>query len=162
MKQKTDDKTEILEAMARWRRALEAKDVEGLTADYAPDAVLFDAIPPYKVVGVENIRKAWEQCLPHMPEFRAEHRDVVIHLGEDMAVVHAMHRFNPVQADHPCGRNWIRVTVTYRKMEGAWKVIHEHVSMPFNPMDDKIWPIRNLETLDTPDYGCAGQPLEDS
>ncbi len=162
MNQKTETESEILELMARWRRALEARDVTGLTADYAPDAVLFDAIPPYKLVGAEQIKRAWEQCLPHMPPFRAEHRDVVIHAGTEMAVAQAMHRFVPTEADHPCGRNWLRVTVAYRRVEGAWKVVHEHISLPFNPMDNTIWPIRDLETLDVPEYGCAEQPLETS
>jgi ketosteroid isomerase-like protein len=57
--------------IANWSKALEAKDVDGLTADYAPDAVLYDAIPPYKAVGVENIRKAWESCLPYLPAFKS-------------------------------------------------------------------------------------------
>lgn len=46
------DEAEIRRLISQWSRALEAKDLDGLTADYAPDAVLYDAIPPYKAEGV--------------------------------------------------------------------------------------------------------------
>ena len=26
---------------------------------------------------------------------------------------------------------WVRATVCFRKVAGAWKVVHEHVSVPF-------------------------------
>jgi ketosteroid isomerase-like protein len=51
------DEAEIRRVMKAWSAALAAKDVAKLLADYAPDAVLYDAIPPYKTEGVDNIRK---------------------------------------------------------------------------------------------------------
>ena len=39
------------------------------------------------------------------------------------------------------GQSWIRVTVCYRKVEGRWVVVHEHVSIPFNCMTGMVAPI---------------------
>ncbi|MCB1050277.1 MAG: hypothetical protein KDC71_06705 [Acidobacteria bacterium] len=50
--------------IADWSRALEAKNTGHLLANYLPDVVLYDAIPPYKSVGVEAIRQIWEACMP--------------------------------------------------------------------------------------------------
>ena len=32
----------------------------------------------------------------------------------------------------------MRVTVCYRRMGGEWRVVHEHVSLPFDPMTGQV------------------------
>ena len=148
------DEAEIRHMMHEWSRALEAKDTAGLVKDYAPDAVLYDAIPPYKTVGADNIRQVWENCLPYFPEqFQSEHRDIQIQVAGEIAFAHCMHHFIPTPADHPCGQTWMRVTLGYRKINGKWKVIHEHASIPFNPLNSQAWFITDPNKLDMPDYG---------
>lgn len=148
------DEKEIRRLIAAWTKALEARDAAGLTADYAPDAVLYDAIPPYKTVGAENIRKLWESCLPYFPEsFKSVHQDLNVHVAGDVAIVHGLHHFVPTPADHPSGQTWMRLTVGYRRINGKWKVIHEHVSIPFNPMNNQAWFITDPAKHDMSDYG---------
>jgi uncharacterized protein (TIGR02246 family) len=147
---------EIRQLISAWNAALEAKNVDALTANYLPDSVLYDAIPPYKVVGKEAIREAWANCLPYFPEkFKSEHRDLTIHISGDMALVHGLHHFVPTLAEDPIGQTWMRVTVCYRRIDGKWKVVHEHISVPFNPMNNQAWNITNPDIVDTPDYGQA-------
>jgi uncharacterized protein (TIGR02246 family) len=154
----SEDEAAIRRVIARWSAALEAKDLDGLVADYADDAVLFDAIPPYKTVGKAAIRQVWANCLPYFPErFKSEHRDIVIHVSGDTAVMYGLHHFIPEPADHPSGQTWLRVTVGYRRINGQWKSVHDHISIPFNPMNNQAWMIRDPNTVDMPDYGAAGQ-----
>ena len=155
----SEDEAAIRRLISRWSAALEAKDLDGIVADYADDAVLFDAVPPYKTIGKQAIRQAWANCLPYFPEqFKSEHRDIVIHVTGDTAIMHAVHHFLPTPADHPCGQTWMRVTVGYRRFNGNWKSVHDHVSIPFNPMDNQAWFIRDPNTVDMPNYGesCGG------
>lgn len=152
-KNNATDEAAIRELIARWSTALEAKDVDGLTADYADDAILFDAIPPYKTVGPAAIREIWSNCLPHFPEsFTTEHRDLEIHVNGDVAFAFGLHRFIPDDPSHPCGNTWMRITVGYHKINGEWKVVHEHVSIPFNPLDNTAWHIKDADKLDAPDW----------
>ena len=60
-------------------------------------------------------------------------------------------------AMHSCGQTWMRATVGYRRIDGKWKVVHEHVSVPFNPMDNQAWFMRDPNTVDAPDYGQPGE-----
>jgi len=151
--QMSEDEAAIRRLIANWTAALEAKDVDGLVADYADDAVVFDAIPPYKTVGKEAIRQVWANCLPYLPErFKSEHRDIVIHVTGDTAIMHGLHHFVPESADDPIGQNWLRVTVGYRRVNGKWKSVHDHISTPFNPMNGQAWMIRDPEAVDMPDY----------
>lgn len=152
------DVEEIRQLMAAWSAALEAKDVDALTADYVPDALLFDAVPPYKREGVAAIRMAWSNCLPCFPDrFKSEHRDVTIHVSGDTAFVHCLHHI--IAEDHPAGQTWLRVTTGYRRVEGKWKAQHEHVSIPFNPIDNQAWFIRDPDRPDQPDFtpACEGE-----
>lgn len=153
----SEDEAAIRRLLARWSAAVEAKDLDSIVADYSDDAVLFDAIPPYKVVGKAAIRQAWANCLPYFPEkFTSEHREVVIHVSGDAAIMHGIHHFIPIPADHPSGQTWMRVTVGYVRIDGQWKSVHDHVSIPFNPMTNQAWTIRDPDTMDAPDYGAAG------
>lgn len=152
---------EIRTLIGQWAAALERKDVEGLTAEYVPDAVLFDAIPPYKSEGVEAIREVWSGCLPHFPaQFQSEHRDLVVTMTGEMAVVHGLHRVVPEDPNHPCGNTWLRITVCFRRVAGGWKVFHEHVSLPFNPMEGTVWNIADPDRLETPAYGESVGPKQ--
>jgi uncharacterized protein (TIGR02246 family) len=134
---------EILDLIAKWRKALEARDLDGLVADYADDAVLFDVKPPYKFQGPAAIRRVWEQCLPYFPKaFKSEHRDLKVDVNGDLAFVHGLHHVQPIgEPNHPAGQSWIRVTACYRKANGRWLVAHEHVSMPFDCTTGQVAPI---------------------
>lgn len=155
MKSNPDDKQAILDLMAKWRTALEKKDVASMMVDYQPDAVLFDACPPYKTEGAEAIRKTWEACLPYFPEeFRSEHRDLQIHVDGDVAFVHGIHHFVPTPADHPCGQTWMRISIGLVRVEGHWKVAHEHCSVPFNPMTNQAWYVTDPDKLEIPNYAA--------
>ena len=92
--------------------------------------------------------------MPYFPEtFKSEHRDITIHISGDIALVHGLHHFVPTPADHPIGQNWMRISVCFRRIDGKWKVVHEHISVPFNTMNNQVWNITNPDVVDTPDYG---------
>lgn len=128
---------EVREAMARWSAALEAKDLDALIAEYADDAVVIDIRPGAFVVGRDAIRAMWGGSLPQFPKaFRSEYRDVrIVAGGGDVAVAFGEHRI--VAPDQPAGDGmWLRFTIAYRKVEGRWLSVHDHVSIPFQPNCD--------------------------
>lgn len=150
------DEAEIRAMAEAWTKALEAKDIKGLTANYADDVVFFDVKPPYKVQGVEGYRALWEACLPCFPaKFKSERRDLKISVSGDVAFLHCLNHIKPIGEDkHPAGHTWIRVTVCFRKINGSWKVAHEHVSVPFDPMTEKVAYITNPDSLDCDTTSC--------
>lgn len=133
--QRRKDEAEIRALIADWSRAIEAKDAAAAVAAYTPETVLYDAIPPHRTVGADAVRRLWEQIFPHFPQkFRSEHRDLVVEVDGDVAFVHGMHHFVPEPPDHPCGATWMRVTACFRRHPEGWRIAHEHVSLPFDPM----------------------------
>lgn len=67
--------------------------------------------------------------------------------------MHALQHFLPTPADDPCGQTWLRMTVGYRRIHSRWKVVHEHWSLPFNPLNSQTWFIPDPDKLDKPEYG---------
>lgn len=158
----TPDEAAILRLIAAWAAAIETRDPEGIVAAYTDDSVLFDAIPPYRTIGKTAIRQAWASCLPCFPEqFRTEHRDLSVHVAGDTAWAHWLLHFQATPPEHPCGQTWMRVSAGYQRIGGTWKVLHEHVSIPFNPLNNQAWFITDPAVADAPDYGLlpgAGAP----
>ncbi len=148
------DEAEIRAMISAWSRALEAKDLDGLTADYLPDAVLYDVKPPYRADGPAAIRQVWAQCLPYFPKaFKSEYRDLTLAVGDDVAFAHGLHHIVVAgEPNHPAGQSWIRVTTCYRKVGGRWRVAHGHVSIPFDCATGQVAPITD------PDADAASRP----
>jgi hypothetical protein len=132
------DEAEVRRIIADQLRAIEARDVDGIMADYAPDVVAYDAIPPFVTRGADAWRKIWANCLPYFPEtFAVEQRDLEVHVGGDVAHAHWLFRFTGPDPDHPAMQTWMRLTGCYRRIEGRWRIVHEHCSVPFDPMTTK-------------------------
>ncbi len=124
-------------------RAISARDIEGIMRLYLDDAVIFDAIPPFRMLKISELRSGWENCFPYMPEsFGVEQREVTIHATAETGFAHWLFRFTG-PAEHPATQNFLRWTACYRKVGGAWGIAHEHISVPFDPLEVK--PILTLE-----------------
>lgn len=123
---------EIRRLIADWEDALCRRDLEGLMAFYSHDVVLFDVHPPFRVEGPEKIRDLWEGVLPLIPE-RFERCE--LRIVADRAAAFAHWCLRPAGTlDRSVVPAWIRVSAGYRVEDGRWKVVHEHVSLPVDPI----------------------------
>ena len=128
------DEAQLLAGIERWSRALEARDIDTMLSRCHPDITVFDMKPPGTIRGVAAVRAMWEACLPYFPkEFKSERKDLNLHVSGDVAFMHCLHHIATADP-HPASQTWLRVTVCYRKLDGEWKAIHEHVSLPTNPV----------------------------
>lgn len=125
---------EIKKLIDDFMTALCAKDVKRMISHYAADAVLYDVKPPYQTMGAIAWKHTWEACIGYFPpSFGIEIRDLHIHAGADVAMSHFIFRLTGAGKDHPAAQTWLRTTTGYKKIQGKWKIVHEHGSVPFNP-----------------------------
>ncbi|MEU4443718.1 nuclear transport factor 2 family protein [Actinosynnema sp. NPDC050801] len=125
------DIRDLLEGRAA---AMRAGDADRLVADYLPDAVTFTLAPPLRhtapeVVDPEAMR-AWFATFDSAVDY--EVRDLDITAEGDLAFCHSLNRMSAV----PRGLDeafdlWFRATVCLRRVDGAWRIAHEHTSTPF-------------------------------
>jgi uncharacterized protein (TIGR02246 family) len=133
------DESALRELITNQLAAICAKDTGRLMSLYAPDAVMFDVKPPFRIAGADAIRNVWAHCLPYFPDtFAFEIRDQTLSVGRDAAFAHWLFHFTSPEKDHPATRMWFRLTGCYRKVCGAWRVVHEHCSVPFDPMTERL------------------------
>jgi uncharacterized protein (TIGR02246 family) len=132
------DQADIKKLIEEQVKAICAKDVERIMKNYAPDVTAFDVKPPTQIRGVEAWRRTWAECLPYFPQtFGIEMRDVEIDVSGDLAYSHWIQRFTGPEKHHPAQQMWLRITGCYKRSGGAWRIVHEHVSVPFDPMSGK-------------------------
>jgi ketosteroid isomerase-like protein len=125
---------EIRYLIAGWEEALQSRNLSRLMAFYSGDVVLFDVQPPFRTAGLSAVRELWEESLPLFPEvFRIERRDLQIEAGSATAFAHWLFRLAECPSGHAAAQTWMRVSAGYRKRQGCWKIVHEHVSLPIDP-----------------------------
>ncbi|MDJ0778053.1 MAG: nuclear transport factor 2 family protein [Gammaproteobacteria bacterium] len=131
---------EITALIESWDQALRERDPAGLTAVYADDVRVFD-------IGAQLQDSAaygeqWRACLPWFGnEAWIERRGMQLYAGTEFAFLHGFTRVGGERSPAPADTPWIRVTVGYRKVDGAWRVEHEHASMPIDFEAGKPVPI---------------------
>ncbi len=127
-----DDEAQIRALIDDWAKAVRAKDTDAVMSHYAADIVTFDLAPPLQYAGAEALKKSLEAWFP---TFRGpvgyEIRDLSITTGDDVAFCRSLNRISGTRTDGEETDVWVRATVGLRKIDGKWKVTHEHTSVPF-------------------------------
>ena len=128
-----NDEAEVNASLQRLVAAVNAKDINGIMAYYTPDETLlvFDALPPRQYVGATAFRKDWEGFLAAYPStIHAETIDWKTETEGNLAYGHGAFRtVGPGRDGNPLDLT-VRVTDVYRKVNGKWLAVHEHVSWP--------------------------------
>jgi ketosteroid isomerase-like protein len=119
--------------MDQWTEAVRARDSDKLMEHYASDVVVFDLTPAASYIGAARYRQhiegwfsAWQGPI------LCERRELSITAGDDVAFSTSLTHNSGVGPGGEKNDFWVRVTVGFRKIDGNWKVTHEHVSMPLD------------------------------
>ena len=92
----------------------------------------FDLAPPLQYAGAAALKKSLEAWFP---TFRGpvgyELRDLRITTGDDVALCRSLNRISGTRTDGEETDVRVRATVGLRRIDGKWKVTHEHASVPF-------------------------------
>lgn len=122
----------VLEQQESWVAAVRDQDIDAIVAHYAPDIVAFDAVTKLQFKGVEAYRDHWLACMEMCRgPMVFELHEVTIHADGEVAFCHALHRCGGTNDKGETEVGWLRMTSGYRRLEGQWKVVHEHFSVPF-------------------------------
>jgi uncharacterized protein (TIGR02246 family) len=118
--------------MGSWTDALRARDAERIASHYVDDVVVADLAPPLWHVGAATVRKNFEAWFrTWRGPIRCDVRDVHVAVSGDVAWARCLNHIAGPRTNEPDTDMWVRVTVCFRKVDGDWKVEHEHVSVPF-------------------------------
>lgn len=127
-----------LDCLESWAAAVRAKDLDAIVAHYAPEIVAFDAIAALQFKGLEAYRRHWEICLTFCQgpmEFQLH--EETIHGDGHVAFCHALIQCGGTNEQGEMESGWMRATIGLRRVEGEWKIVHEHHSAPFDMESNK-------------------------
>jgi uncharacterized protein (TIGR02246 family) len=120
------DIARIRELIEAWRQAVLAKDTNALVSHYAHDVVVFDVVPPASLKGIERYRENWQRWFDSMKgPLIFEMREVEVAASGDLAYAHSVNRVAVGEQE-----DIVRATVCFRRIDGDWRVVHEHASVP--------------------------------
>lgn len=116
------------------------KDVERLMSLFSPDIVYVDVVPPLRITGRDTVRANFERWFgEYEGPIDLETHDLTVEAGEDAAYAHMVHRDTGTLKDGTVRSVLVRSTVCLRRIEGAWLITHEHVSVPIDPATMRAW-----------------------
>ena len=130
---KADSREDIKALEDRFIAAVTAKDLDAIMKVYVPDQTLFvfDVEPPRQYVGAAAYRKDWQAFLDSFNgAITFELTDLDIATDDNLAYSHSIQRVAGTDKQGKKLDLTVRVTDVYKKINGNWLVIHEHVSVP--------------------------------
>ena len=125
----------IRDAYTRFSVAVEARDVNAIMTFYAPDVVAYDAFPPRQYVGAAAYRKSYDAFFDAFPgPVKSEPSDLTIKAAGTTAYAHGFDKWTATGTDGKPLVVVFRFTDVWRKIGGIWLVVHEHLSVPVDPV----------------------------
>ena len=132
MPQQTD--TDRIKALLEnWADAVRRHDYPAILAHHEPDMVMFDLPPPLQCKGIKAYEQTWDLFFRYHKHGTAfDFQELTVIAGQDVAFAVAIMRCGPDSSSNPADKDGFpfRLTVGLRKVEGDWRIAHEHHSVP--------------------------------
>ncbi|MGW4206993.1 YybH family protein [Lentzea sp. NPDC004789] len=115
-------------------RAVHSKDLAPLAAQLADDVVAFNVLPPLQLHGAAEVieqTKAWFAAYPGPIGYEVE--QFAAHASGDVGFCSFVYHVTGELADGNQVDMWVRASLGWRRVDGAWRIVHDHESVPFDP-----------------------------
>lgn len=129
----TNNEEQIRRLKDEMTDALRNKDVDGVVSKFADQSVMFVLAPPLRFkTGVnspgENGVQEWFDTFEGSLGY--EFRELEITSGDTVAFCYSLDHISGKRTDGTETDTWVRETLGLRKIEGEWKITHQHQSVP--------------------------------
>jgi uncharacterized protein (TIGR02246 family) len=125
------DEQDIRALIDRWTKAVREEDRAGIRADHDSEMLMFDVPPPFLSRGLDAYMETWEEFLSGNEKPVAfDMREVKITAGKDVAFATAIGQCLNKGPNGKREELEFRLTMCLRKIDGRWRVMHEHHSLP--------------------------------
>ena len=127
------DQDQIRDLIAGREATIRDRDARRVVQAYTADTVNFDLPPPLQLKGADAVSpKGLEDWFA---TWRApigiEHRDLQITAAGDLGFAHCLLHLTGPRTTGEETDVWVRQTFGFRRVDGAWRIAHEHTSVPF-------------------------------
>ena len=127
------EEVRIKNLLEAWADAVRRHDIAAILAHHDPDMLMFDLPPPLQCKGIKAYEETWGLFFPyHKPGTAFDIEELAVTAGQDVAFAAAIMRCGPCSSGNPADKDGFlfRLTVGLRKVDGDWRIAHEHHSEP--------------------------------
>ena len=126
------DDFRVRQVIEKWALAVRSRHIEAVLSDHVEDMVMFDVPPPVELRGIDAYRDSWPAFFKWLENesgtFEIVRLDVTA--GDTVAFATALLRCGSKASLAKDSTAQLRLTVGLRKIDGVWKIAHEHHSFP--------------------------------
>jgi len=119
--------------LENWADAVRRHDLPAILAHHERDVLMFDLPPPLQCKGLEAYAQTWDLFFRyHKPGTAFDIQELAVTAGKEVAFAAAIMRCGPGSSSDPADKDGFlfRLTVGLRKVDGDWRIAHEHHSEP--------------------------------
>jgi uncharacterized protein (TIGR02246 family) len=130
-KSNENDQQLIRTLIDRWAEAVRKENLAAIRADHDSDILMFDVPPPFLSRGIDAYMATWQLFFANVEkpvEFSFE--DIEITAGSDVAFATAKGRCVNIDRTGKREPLTFRLTMGLKKIDGKWRIMHEHHSLP--------------------------------
>jgi uncharacterized protein (TIGR02246 family) len=125
------DVAAIHDLIDRFTKGIRAKDIGAVMGIFAQEVISYDLGAPLQHGGGEIFIQHWQALFAaYEGPIDYEIRDLHIAASNDQAFSHSLNRTSGTLKNGQRSERWLRWTACYRKYDGQWRIVHEHVSVP--------------------------------
>lgn len=126
------DEASIRTVLDEWTRATREGRHDDILKNHLRDLVIFDVLPPLEYVSAAAYRGSWDDWQPAAQgQIRFELEDLSVAAGAEVGYAFGLLQCGGTLPGDRSFRDTVRATFCLRKIDGAWKVAHQHISKPF-------------------------------
>ncbi len=124
---------EIKALIEAWADAVRRHDLPAIMAHHDDDIVMFDVPPPLQSRGLAEYKQTWDLFFAyHQPWQAFDVEELRMYVGDTVAFAVAIMRCGSatVSGSPVPGGFQFRLTIGLCKVDGGWRIQHEHHSVP--------------------------------
>ncbi len=125
---------EIRKVFQEWFEDSAAKNLDAVMTKIAHDVVSYEHRTPLKYEGEPAVRQVCAQGFEAAKGvFRWDIPDLRIVVRGDIAITWGLDHLQAREPGTEGWQYWSRGTRVFQKVEGKWRMIHQHLSFPLDP-----------------------------
>ena len=127
----TGEESKIRGLLESWASATRQGRQDDVLANHAEDVLIYDVLPPMKYESATAYRRSWDDWQPDtLGEGRFDLEELSITTGSDVAFAHGIIQCGGTLPNGKTFQDTVRATFCLGKVNGFWKVLHQHISKP--------------------------------
>jgi ketosteroid isomerase-like protein len=133
MQQDGTAEIQIKALLEGWADAVRRHDLPAILVHHEQDIVMFDLPPPLQCRGIKAYEQTWDLLFRyHKPGTAFDFQELAVTASTDVAFAVAIMWCGPDSSSNLMDKDGFlfRLTIGLRKVDGEWRIAHEHHSVP--------------------------------